>query len=189
MRKLLLGATLAASSIANAQDLGFKGVPFGATKEELMARFPALECKPTMRSFKMLGEEQCTTRLSSKMDDSLRQLYSYGGQPAQDASFGIVNGRFEQFSMKFTPGKYEAVRNSVSEAFGRGKESVNAMQTMGGMSFSSRTSSYAMVGGTITVLEHVGSIDWGGVDGRSPAFSAYVQRVKAGDPKTGSKDL
>lgn len=177
------------ASSAAAQEIGFKGVPLGATKSDLLEKFPFLDCKPPPgRSFASLGEELCSVPMSASFEQT-RPLYSYGGQPAMDAQFAIVGGRVEQFSIRFLPDRYEAIKAAISEAYGDPKETTSIRQTMRGEALASRRLSVSRSNGTLSVLEHAGRVDQGAVDGRSSAFEAYVDRVKKGDPKAGSKDL
>lgn len=137
----------------------------------------------------MLGEEHCTPRISYKVTEETKQFFSYGGQPATDLAFGLVAGRVGKFSMIFEPDRYQAIKNSLQEAYGQGRETVEARQTNAGVRFNSRTFKVQRPEGALTLMEHAGRIDQGAIVGTSNDFEAYERRVMSGDAKAGSKDL
>lgn len=188
MKLLAIVAITLTSTVCWAQGLAYKGVPLGATKEELIEKFPALECSKVPASSAVLGEEKCSAKVGAPFDQT-RPLYTYAEQPVQSTWFGVINGRVEQFAMTMDPDRYEAVKGAVIEAYGPGKETSTQRQTMGGATFRSRTYTVQRQGGELAVMEHAGRIDQGGIDARTSAFTTYVDRVLKGDPKRGSKDL
>jgi len=106
-----------------------------------------------------------------------------------EAAFGIVGGKVEQFSMTFESDKYEPIKNALIEAHGPGQESSSIRKTLSGTTFESRKFSIVKSSGELTLLEHAGRIDRGAIDGRTPIYSAYIERIKRGDSKAGGKDI
>lgn len=189
MRAMVL---LAACLSAQAQVLEFKGVPLGSDRAELLTHHPAMTCEKQHGRWLTLGQEMCKLEFGKCMQarrSDCNTLGSYGGATAFDHTFGIVDGRFEQFALTIPALDYERVRDALIEKYGKGSESARTLTTRGGAPLTSRTWSVTLPEGTLSALEHDGRIDQGGVFAQSKAFSAYVKALKPVEAKKGAKDL
>lgn len=183
-----LAVIMLAGTSAYGQEVGFKGVPLGATKEILLEKFPGLRCNKTPEEYVTLGEETCTKRFDGSAEDKA-PLESYAGQPATYLTFGIAEGLFGYFSLTIEPRHYDQIKSAVEATLGKGIQTERAIQSRGGLKIDTRTLSIAKPNGTIKISEHAGQIDRGQVMGSSPAFQAYVERVYSEKTKKGSKDI
>lgn len=182
---------LAVAAPALAQPVEVKGFQLGAPKAELLSRFPWLACRPVPASAWMIGEEYCSVDHTclQRGTCSRGDFETYGGVNVWGHSFGIVNGRVEQFTLTVKADDYEKLRNALVEAHGKGQETSTTKQTRAGAAFDSRSWKATKPGGLIIVVEHGNRIDEGSVFGESQAFIAWRNAKIPADAKKGSKDL
>lgn len=190
MRAIALILALAATT-AQAQQLGFKGLPMGAERQQLLEAFPSMQCNKTSPQFRTLGEEHCASSASfcSQTDctASRQALSTYAGMPAWDVNFSIVEGRVAGFNATVANTSYEAVRDAMREVYGKGKEEIEEVQTMGGAKLPARIWEAKSAGGTITLFERAARLNQGFVTMKSAELLAWQK--KGPDAKKGSKDL
>lgn len=173
MKKVVFALALLAAAAHAQQPLGFKGVPFGASKAELLARFPALRCEPAKAEW-LQGDERCFGTDASVRD--------YGGEMAQDwVRFSLVGGSFEGFDLSFRWTRYGGLRDALIAAYGPGVEQVQSLQALRGTPFPSRVWVVKTEQGSLTLLER--SVDdTGSVFAASPKFNEWL-RIR--NPKPG----
>lgn len=190
MKSLLIaGLMMAAAASSIAQDLGYKGAPFGATKDEFLARHPGLKCSDPGPRMRVLGDEVCEPELTSANLANLPAFGTYAGQPIRRPSFGLVDGKFARFGATFAPGQYEAIRDAMAAGIGQGTETTRTFQTRGGASVLSRSFTIKRPDGVVNLLEHAGSLNEGAVAGRSTDYDTFQRRLEQDATKAGSKDL
>lgn len=180
---------LIAASGSMAQGLGYKGAPFGATKDEFLARHPGLKCTDPGARFRMLGDEICEPELTSANLANLPAFGTYAGQSIRSPSFGLVDGKFARFGASFAPSQYEAIRDAMKAGIGQGTETTQTFQTRGGASVQSRNFTIKRPDGVIDLLEHASSLNEGAIAGRSAEYERFQNRLQQDAAKSGSKDL
>jgi hypothetical protein len=183
-------ATLPA--VAASQALQFKGLAMGASKEELMQRFPGLTCSKVPPQFAVIGEETCRADRAcsdAACHESKKAFDTYGGAPAWDIAFSLAQSKVVGFSATIHPGSYESVREALKEIYGPGREEVNVMVRSNGTKFDSRQWNSAAQAPNIVVLEHAGRVNEARVQATTEALVEWRQAAKRGDPKKNKGDL
>jgi len=188
MKALVVVASLIAGS-AHAEPLAFKGLPMGADQQQLTQQFPSLRCEKVPPQFSRLGEQRCTGAPCSgdACRASEKALASYGGMPAWDTGFAVVDGRVAAFDLAINSSSYEAVRDALRDAHGVGAESEVAMQLRTGAKFTSRLWTVKTAAGKISLHERAVKYDEGRLQAESSAFTRWLET--AAKSKKNSGDL
>lgn len=189
VKTLLMAALMCAGAAASAQSIAYRGLPLGSPKAELLKLYPDLVCKPSSPTSHTQGNEVCAADHIYAPSPQAAPLFSYGGRPVADPRFIIIDGRFEAFSADFLPKNYEAIRSALEEAHKAGQERIATLQTLRGASIESRQWFKELPGGTFSLLEHAGTIEYGGIQIASDRYRHYSQSRRTGNPKEGAKDL
>lgn len=159
MRSLLFAfAFIAAQAHAQTQDaLGYKGVPLGADRAELLARFPALECRAPNPKWSD-ADEVCNPMLcpGEACITAWNSLHSYGGERVEGVKFDIIAGKVEGFAIQFPWTSWGRVRDAAKAAYGDGFEEVQQMQGARGVPFPSRIWGVEKPNGTMAIFERAG---------------------------------
>lgn len=184
----------AVPTAVSAQALGFKGVNFGQSKQELLAAFPNLTCTSEGRAF-FLGEEICKAAplalsgCDARCAEGKEKLKQYAGAFIADPMFLIVAGKFEGFSFSIATQKYTQVKSALAANYPTGKESFRTMRQGNGSKLQSRQWTVSIRGSSLTVSEHSGSVNMGAVYSESAALTKWRKAEKQGNVSKNKNDI
>lgn len=207
MKSILAVAALFTASAIAQQPLGFKGVQIGATKAQLLERFPALECRPSIPQYES-SDEACSVNKMCGMGNLMlllkdaapkglppsdadcaeaqKAISTFGGEAASGVKFELVSGRFEGFTVNVRWTSFNSIRDALVETYGPGLDATQELQSARGMPFPSRIWKGTPSGGSVVLFERAGG-DYGLVTATSPTLAAANR--KGATSKSGAKDL
>ena len=185
MKIAIMTAALFAAS-AHGQQVMVKGIPLGADRAQLLARYPKLDCSRLAPQYRANGDEMCGCT-QYKCTRVHHELETYAGSPMRGVAFSLVEGRVEGFSATFGWSFYAPMRDTLAAAYGPGSEGTQVLQTQRGAQVPARAWSVEHEGATVMLLERAGSLDQGSVEIATPVLRARRDSERA--EKKGKKDL
>lgn len=169
----VLLAAWVASTQAQSVPLEIKGVPFGATADELLAKLPAAKCYPSgcLLSPSDMAEKQCGSMLDAVRNKSVMECRNsaikesnFGPAPTSLYMFEFRNGKLANATISFYETANLPLVIALTEKYGKPtSEKLVPMQNRAGAKFENKIVTWDLPDGRIEVSQRSSSIDKGSV--------------------------
>lgn len=177
---IMSAAVLLAAWVTSAQaqsiPLEIKGVPFGATADELLAKLPAAKCYPSGCRLipSDMAEKQCGSiadAVRSKTDTSVMECrrsaikeLNFGPAPTSLYMFEFRNGKLANATIIFYETAHLPLVIALTEKYGKPtNEKSVPMQNRAGAKFENQIVTWDLPDGRIEVSQRGSTIDKGSV--------------------------
>jgi hypothetical protein len=171
-------------ALAQDQRIEFKGVPFGATQAEVLARFPFLDCRPAPNT--RFADVMChgTTRVMNAQD------FTYGGVPVTDLSLNFYDDTLASVFITIDPQYFSTLSRAMVEGYGQpGKVERPEVQTGKGVTVRNEVLTWQRGDVRIVANKYLARRDDGGVVLRTDAAIEEFKRRNHQSTRKGAKDL
>ena len=148
----VLASSMSSSALAQTAVLEFKGVPLGATKEQMLDKFPRMQChEANTCSYFPPSSELCESTPGTPGCDA----FSYFG-PARAMMYWITlqDGVVRKAVISFVPDDYDALVAALRDAYGKPSvDTRSAIQRGARPSLDNRTVRWNEPSGSITAVK------------------------------------
>jgi hypothetical protein len=179
-RTLAIAALLCASSaFAQSSPLEFKGVSLGATRAELLEKFPAFRCDADM----------CIATLS--VANQTNGLEDFGGVRPTGYLVNLDGDKVAAVSIIFDSDMYPLLLAALSEKYGKPTSTqIKAVTNHAGAKFKSRSARWVRKDGNASLTERAEEyVDKGGLHLEASWFAAVQKRKSDAQSKAAAKKL
>ena len=193
---------LFAASVAGAQTppLEVKGVPLGASMEELKAKLPAFDCAKTSCTLFMTlyVNKQCPTRMATAQSpqvwadcvSNVRDPLKFGPANVSYYEASFMDGALGRVFIRIGQIAADQVVIALTEKYGKPtSDSVTSIQNRAGATFDSRVVVWLREDGQIRVEQRYGNVDEGAVIISSKTYDAATSKATVDQAKASAKGL
>jgi hypothetical protein len=161
---------------AYAQQLDFKGIPFGSDSEfvrtELYPSITDWYCAEPSKS-PLLADKTCYMGSST-----------YANRPVTSLRADFYGGKVGSFLMTTKPEDYAAIRATVIAKYGKPAHEANSVLSNAyGAKFQQVETSWILRGGSISMQRYTDTLTEGSLAVRSSEYTAELQRRLSAQPK------
>lgn len=190
-RTTLFAALLIASTAAFAQaPLEFKGVPLGATEEQLLAKYPAFRCDTDkgVRACSFFSEYSSTTcsrpgKVDPACTTSAQELLDMGGIQPKSYLAIIRNGAVAQVNIWFRTIDFSGIAAAFTEKYGKPTaDNQSVVKNRMGAEFDNRLVKWDRNDGVLKVEQRGPDIETARIMMTAPGF--YTEQRKIDEEKT-----
>lgn len=197
MKTTLIAATIAISTPAVALD--FKGIEFGASREQAKEAIPAFNCPPEKPERK--GKTICAiSMLAVCLSDfkntnhpchqTASDALTYAGRPVSKIIASFSSNRLMSVSVHFEPSEFDAISSAMKEKYGKPSNSdEHVVQNRYGAKYKNERYIWATPGGMVSVDKYFGKIDESAVTLTSNEHIAEMAAERAEKSKTIKTDM
>jgi len=184
----LFAAALAIPAAVQAQQpFSFKGVPLGASEQQLRERFSAFECDDD--ADRLLRDRLCIASSQScagrgarepMCQTHLQELLTYGGAEASLVTVGFYAGKLSRVDLTINVSDYTRVVAAITEAYGKATTTrTETIQNRMGARFENSIFEWKRAGSTIRTVQRTSIVDKGSVSVYfDSAVTEYSRRSK-----------
>lgn len=176
----LIGLIILPPGVANAwnEPDGFRGIPFGASEQQLLREIPRLFCNENKTLSDIFPERHCTGTLTI-------------GSVKPFAIFYLRDGRFVKIALSFDAEEFGTMETAFVEKYGRPTNVVNEpIKTLGGLEATNTEDTWEGEKIVIFLRRYAGTIKTGAATIETiEELQKQLRLLEQKKKKAGAKDL